>query len=324
MCGLRVDRRTEDRRGAPEKSRANAMANAQLPTPESRRALAESSRARAATMVATSVQDPPRARPHVTAENVSSPSVSGPSFLGLNDPAETEYLLEDERSSHGGLRALLLLIVLGAIAGLIFVQYRSSLKASPKSPEMPKPAPASLPQPHGQNQPPVTDKALVAVTGARDLQSGVMAVAKAAVTEESQNSRTEPDKPDKKAKKLTVAETTRTEDADDPAPDPPAATKNKPSAALTKAQQYLHGRGVRQNCEQGLVYLKAATEQNDPNAAVQMAALYASGFCVHRDRVKAYQWFSSARDMEPKNRWITKNMNQLWAQMTSRERRQVR
>src|SRR5215472_16290622 len=55
MCGLRVDRRTEDRRGAPEKSRANAMANAQLPTPESRRALAESSRARAATMVATSV-----------------------------------------------------------------------------------------------------------------------------------------------------------------------------------------------------------------------------------------------------------------------------
>ena len=97
----------------------------------------------------------------------------------------------------------------------------------------------------------------------------------------------------------------------------------KPSAALVRAQQYLQGRGVPQSCEQGLIYLKAATEQNDPRAAVQMGALYSSGFCVEQDRVKAYKWFASAHDLEPSNRWIDRNLNQLWAQMSPDERRKV-
>ena len=73
----------------------------------------------------------------------------------------------------------------------------------------------------------------------------------------------------------------------------------------------------------GLMYLKAATEENDPRAAVQMAALYASGHCVEQDRVKAYQWFSSAHELDPNNTWIEKNLNQLWARMTPEERRHV-
>ena len=93
--------------------------------------------------------------------------------------------------------------------------------------------------------------------------------------------------------------------------------------ALLKAQKYLQGRGVRQSCEQGLMYLRAATEENDPQAAVQMGALYSSGLCVQQDRVAAYRWFSSARDMEPNNRWISKNLNQLWAQMTPSERHSI-
>ncbi len=71
-----------------------------------------------------------------------------------------------------------------------------------------------------------------------------------------------------------------------------------------------------------MMYLKAATEQSDPNAAVQMAALYASGHCVQQDRVKAYQWFATANSQEPGNQWIAKNMNQLWAQMSPQQRRQ--
>jgi hypothetical protein len=55
-----------------------------------------------------------------------------------------------------------------------------------------------------------------------------------------------------------------------------------------------------------------------------MGALYSSGFCVAQDRVRAYQWFSSARDMEPNNRWINKNLSQLWAQMTPSERSRIR
>jgi TPR repeat protein len=96
---------------------------------------------------------------------------------------------------------------------------------------------------------------------------------------------------------------------------------HKPSAALLRAQQYLQGRGVQQNCEQGMLYLKAATDKGDPGAAIQMAALYASGHCVKQDRVMAYRWFNSAHELEPANTWIQKNMDRLWAQMTSQERR---
>src|SRR5215469_2262842 len=87
MCGYRIDRRTLERRGAPEKRRASAMANAQLPTPESRRGVGEpgSRGSQAATMLAAL---PERETPASHAPDQSiSPSVSGPSFLGLNDPS---------------------------------------------------------------------------------------------------------------------------------------------------------------------------------------------------------------------------------------------
>jgi len=97
----------------------------------------------------------------------------------------------------------------------------------------------------------------------------------------------------------------------------------KPSSALLRAQQYLQGRGVPQDCEQGLLYLKAATEQDDPGADVQMGALYSSGHCVQQDRVQAYRWLRSAHQLEPGNTWIQKNLDELWAQMTQQERRQL-
>ncbi len=92
---------------------------------------------------------------------------------------------------------------------------------------------------------------------------------------------------------------------------------------LLRAQQYLQGRGVKQNCEQGLLYLRAATQKNEPAAAVQMGALYASGHCVQRDQVTAYRWFNSAHELDPANPWIQTNLDQLWAQMTPQERQRV-
>ncbi|HEV7675002.1 MAG TPA: hypothetical protein VGQ12_10765, partial [Candidatus Angelobacter sp.] len=79
--------------------------------------------------------------------------------------------------------------------------------------------------------------------------------------------------------------------------------------------------GVAQNCEQGLLYLKAATDKSDPGADIQMAALYSSGICVKQDRVMAYRWFNSAHELQPANVWIQRNMDQIWAQMSSQERR---
>jgi len=326
MCGIRIDRRMQERRGGEQKIRATAMANAQLPTPEARKTVVhppQIERSPVTTMGATALAE----RPELEVEQRRAPvaSVGGPSFLGLNEPQpEGDYLLEEEGSSGRGIRTLVLLVILIAILGLIFVQYRSNLSASPKPPDQPKTSPASTPQSHGKNQQPGSEKALSTIAGASTLQAAAAEVAKAAnSTAADKNTDKDSDAVAEKPVKSKVPAKAAEDVTVRSKPDPAAETRNQPSAALVKAQQYLHGRGVRQNCEQGLMYLKAATRENDPQAAVQMAALYSSGFCVRQDRVQAYRWFSSAQEMNPQNRWITKNMSQLWAQMTPQERRQI-
>jgi hypothetical protein len=252
--------------------------------------------------------------------------VNGPSFLGLNDSeGEGEYLLEDEKSSGRGPRALILIVILVAIVGLIYVQWKSNLKAKPIEP--PKSEPATVPA--GRNSPLKIPNASKMVAGAQEVQAAAAAFAKDAAS--AATAAKAPDEAisnnqDKLARKTVPVKATKLAEDDPPDKSSAAAARarTEPSVALVKAQKYLQGRGVPQSCEQGLMYLKAATQENDPNAAVQMGALYSSGLCVAQDRVKAYQWFSSARDMEPNNRWIDKNLSQLWAQMTSAERRRVR
>src|SRR5262249_6408981 len=168
------------------------VANAQLPTPEGARTAKPPRAAVAATAVdlpepglrrgepaifhdestpktrtlpigGSRVKDPPPGDaqlidPHI-AESRSmhshgiEPQISGPSFLGLGSQSEggAEYLLEDE-PSRGGLRKLLLVLILIAIIGLLFVQWRSSIKANPK-PAPAKAEPASSPGMQGNNQP---------------------------------------------------------------------------------------------------------------------------------------------------------------------------
>ena len=163
-------------------------------------------------------------------------------------------------------------------------------------------------------------KDFTTAVGATTLQSAMAAVSRASPADTNEKTATARNKPARE--EASVKRQVQVDDAGGDA-DPVAVEPSKPSASLMRAQQYLHGQGVRQNCEQGLVYLKAATRQNDPAAAVQMGTLYASGFCVHQDRVKAYQWFTTAREMEPDNRWIAKDLDHLWAQMTPQERRQI-
>jgi TPR repeat protein len=98
----------------------------------------------------------------------------------------------------------------------------------------------------------------------------------------------------------------------------------KPSANLLKAQDYLQGRnGVQQNCDQGMVYLRAAVQRSEPAAAVQMGELYASGHCVQQDRVMAYRWMNSAREKAPGNAAIQTAVDQLWGRMTPQERKEA-
>src|SRR5579859_988138 len=342
MCGTRVERRMAERRGASDEARAAAIANAQLPSPE----VASRKTARvAATAVeeAAPVSFPRRGQPAIfrdepgRKESVRSESgngghISGPSFLGLNAQPESnsnvEYLLEDEPSG-GGLRKLILLLIIAAIAGLLFVQWRSSFKANPKpAPTRVEPStPAPGPQGSNASQPPAaqgdpyagaTNTGAAAVTdGAAATDANAPKAQPTALETEGTSSNATTD--DTTDKKLPPDEPLP--NADSKSPEEAKIPDYKPSAALVRAQQYIRGKGVQQNCEQGLLYLKAATDKSDPGAAIQMAALYSSGLCVKQDRVMAYRWFNSAHELQPANMWIQKNMDQLWAQMSSQERR---
>lgn len=307
--------------------------------------------------------------------------ITGPSFLGIGNDSESEgeYLLEDESGSGAGIRRLILLVVLAAIVGLIFMQWRSNLKANPKTPEL---SPSSAPARQGQvtvpSSPAAPGKNLSGQeTNAASEPGTVSANSRKAANESnrdidasatSKNSQTDqltpaddpgslPNAADRnpaeasdihdraksddaakgndpakvetgKANEAANASTSSAAKADpaktsavvDPATLNPSAPV-RPSAALLRAQQFLQGRGVPQNCEQGLIYLRAAAQKNEPAAAVQMGALYSAGHCVKQDRVMAYRWFNSAHELQPANQWIQKSMDQLWAQMNEQERR---
>jgi Double zinc ribbon len=92
---------------------------------------------------------------------------------------------------------------------------------------------------------------------------------------------------------------------------------------LIRAQKFLHGRGVPQDCRTGLNLLRQSAETN-PKAQIQMGALYMTGNCVTQDRVSAYKWFSQALAHEPNNSYIERNRASLWANMTPEERNRVR
>lgn len=356
MCGTRVERRMSERRGAPPPAQARTEASGNVllaaapkvaatarPAGEQGRPAVHQRSADALLQPHTAAAFRTSAGENLRIDRAERTGIQGPSFLGLSDEPEddTTYLLEDENSSHSGLRKLVLLVILAAIVGLIFVQYRSSLHANPKpaepshsspqgqnqpSPGMTSPqqeslAPASVAPaeaPGEPNQPAAQDPVSPAPSQRDDAAPQVTpAKAERLLTEgvdPTNLGEASPDAPDVSAKRADSA-------AVDNALNAPVPAEQKPSPTLIRAQQFLHGRGVRQNCEQGLVYLRAAAQKNEPAAAVQMGALYASGHCVHQDRVMAYRWFNSAHELQPANQWILKNMDLLWGQMTEQERR---
>ncbi|HLW52302.1 MAG TPA: zinc ribbon domain-containing protein [Candidatus Angelobacter sp.] len=332
MCGVRVDRRSGERRiSTTPDVRAQAIANAQLPTPDI-------PGQRTPTPVASlDVLAPPpadelEARRAAEAIFHSRPSppqttIGGPSFLGLSNDTEigpSQYLLEDEAPSGAG-RGMVFLVILIILGGLGYMGYRSgyfsSLQAATASKKQAVPAPVPTPlaspdvQAAASPTPEASPEASAAASSIPPLPGQPKTDQPAASASDESSSADAPDNtpasdaagaPAKAAKEM-----------------PPPA-KRKPSAALIQAQNYLQGRGgVRQDCDQGLIYLKAATEKNDPAAAVQMGALYASGHCVQQDRVMAYRWFNSAHELDPANPWIQTNLDQLWAQMSPQERNQI-
>jgi TPR repeat protein len=321
---MRIDRRGNERRTAVPEARAAAIANTQLPPPDLP-AVAKQQSSLAAHAAHVHVDDQLDDQPAsfrtstgIFRDNSTrTASIGGPSFLGLSDDSQDqgEYLLEDEGSSGGVLRKLVLLAILAAVGGLVFIQWRSNTGffANPELPKPPKIASPPLPVPQPDHQ--VSGEA-----ASHDSSPPADSAKRPSPDPLEKKSDSKPDATvadgEDHAVSRSHAKHKTTEDA---------SADRSPSPALVRAQDFLLGKnGVKQNCEQGLVYLRAATKANEPAAALQMGALYASGHCVTRDRLMAYRWFNSAHELQPDNPEIKSDIEQLWGQMTAQERRQAR
>ncbi len=99
-----------------------------------------------------------------------------------------------------------------------------------------------------------------------------------------------------------------------------ATAKGNPDAPVQLADLYVKGDGVPRSCEQAMVLLKTAAEKENARARNRLAAMYATGNCVNRNRVEAYRWVSSALAANPSSQWAQQNRDLLWQQMTPEER----
>jgi len=94
-------------------------------------------------------------------------------------------------------------------------------------------------------------------------------------------------------------------------------------AQVSLADMYIYGQGVPQNCEQGLVLLRAAAQKANPRAQAKLGALYATGKCVSTDRVQAYRWLTRALANNQGSEWTAKNRDMVWRAMSPEEHSKV-
>lgn len=331
MCGSHAERRIGDRR--EEWQRAKAIANAQLPGPEGPPvAVSEPG-------VVESNQPPrePQARvkhqPAVArAPRGRSAAISGPSFLGLSEESESaDYLLQDERSSGGVLRKLVLIAILAAIVGTAYQQWKAGfpiLRAISRTAEPAKSEPAASANAPAENPSldNMTSDPAKSTTATPDLSKPANHPSSPPDAAAQLKSQSGDVAPTQRPPASAVVAPKGGAGVGGPAPAAkavPTVDPNSPSQLLQRGQQYLQGAGgVEQNCEQAVVYLKAAA-RDEAAAAEQMGTLYATGHCVPTDRVQAYRWLNSAHELQPRNARIQTSMNQLWAVMTPQERQQV-
>ena len=299
--------------------------------------------------------------------NKAVPTISGPSMLGLNQPANQpssnrpgidsmeqrafsglDSFFEPEQPKTGGWRILLMLALLAALGGAGWWTYTNYLGAmESKKPEAATSSAGEAAVEKPSTKPAAQDAA--PAPGAGSSQAVVPSPAPLPAVPEGQaaNASAAPDatrkavdaaaRPAADAKPATPAPTTpaipKSAATGKSAPKrEPGATSAKasklpaPAAADTgdeafhKGEAYLYGRGVRENCDEAVKYLKAASSMSNARARSAFGTMYATGHCVQRDLPTSYLWFALALRVDPNNQILEKDLNAVWNQMTPPER----
>ena len=287
------------------------------------------------------------------------PPIGGPSMLGLNQPVTNHSSLnqpgleslrenafsgldsffEPEQPKTGAGRVVLMIVLLAALGGAGWWTYTNYLgaaggqklraaisnagetaaaKLSPKpAAKDTTPAPGASPSP--ANSP---------TTGTADGASGKAAES---VTPDAAPKTADIDaKPARETKPVAPAKTVLAEKSTTKRERRAALAKtskltaaavpNSGDAQFQKGAAYLYGRGVRENCDEAVKNLKAASAQSNAKARSAFGTMYATGHCVPRDLPTSYSWFALALRADPNNQILEKDLNAVWNQMTPPER----
>jgi hypothetical protein len=292
--------------------------------------------------------------------NTRVPAISGPSVLGLNQPDANRPEMDSPRESAfsglhsflepeqpktktGGRRILLLVALLAALCGAGWWTYSYLDAAESRKSEAvteagnrsdgdtPRETPTGKPSTKisaqdaapapdaGSSQVPAPSTA-VPEGPSENANASPDAVAKTADSEAKPATKATPVIPrvalgDKSAEKgerrVTSAKASKLPE--------PAATDTG-TADFHRGEAYLYGRGVPENCDEAVKYLKSSSAKSNAKARSAFGTMYATGHCVPRDLPTSYLWFAMALRVDPNNQILEKDLSAVWNQMTPPER----
>jgi len=283
--------------------------------------------------------------PYQPSPHQPSPHQAGPDHPNMDLLREKAFsgldsFFEPEQPKTGGLRVLLLVVLLVALGGAGWWTFTNFIDAT----ESRKPEAVTSSADEAPAEKPSTKSAANDAPPASDAGSSQAVAPSTTPESQPQSASADPDSTrktvDAEAKPVTPAEPTTAAPAvpkavpPDKSPVKPepgaipakASTPAQPAAADTgdaafrKGEAYLYGRGERENCEEAVKYLKAASAKSNAKARSAFGTMYATGHCVPRDLPTSYLWFALALRVDPNNQILEKDLSAVWNQMTPPER----
>jgi zinc-ribbon domain len=320
------------------------------------KAIAAAEAARKGVTVTSEAPRPPAVENPPAPAAKPMPSISGPSLLGLDQsPSRSDdaklpsmdslrdrsfsgldSFFEPEEPKTGGRRVLLLLILLAALGAAGWWTYsnyvgatgargRQTANANP-TPNTTTTAPvSSLPsEPSSSTTPSSTPPPVTAAPPSETPRPAATATAPAPTNNppEPKPSQTVPSEAKKGATPTPVSrqKVAEAKPAPSPVAQPAPPAEDNGDAAFRKGEAYLYGRGVPENCDEAIKYLKDASAQRNAKARSTFGTMYATGHCVPRDFPTSYSWFAQALRVDPNNQILEKDLTAVWNQMTPPER----
>lgn len=275
-------------------------------------------------------------------------AIAGPSLLGLGGESDAppdidtlrrksfsgvDSFLEPEERASGRRRILLLLVLLIALGAAGWWTYSNyvgatrAVRTATSNPAAAKATPGTpTAKPESASTPPMSPAANSSqpeAAPASPHQEAASAPPKASSPPPATQPGPKQNPPAATPKPVVQVNAARskTEPAETPAAAKPAAgVADSGDPDYRKGEAFLYGRGVAENCDAAVKYLKAASARQNAKARSTFGTMYATGHCVPRDLPTSYAWFALALHLDPNNQILEKDLTAIWNQMTPPER----